>query len=187
VQDVETEIRFNSILTEYGQLLRKAIEARLPRYLGLDFDDVMQEVRLKLWHTLRHGREIRYLPAYLHKIAATVTIDAVRRIKARREEPICVSSGHACEPDEIMQTTDDKASPEFLAGQQHLAGMIMATLGRLPADRRTAVGLYLQGWNTVQIAELTGWTEARARNLVYRGLDHLRRQLRTAGYEYEVE
>jgi DNA-directed RNA polymerase specialized sigma24 family protein len=56
------------------------------RQLTLDFDDIMQEACLKLWRAISDGREIHQFPSYLHRVAATVTIDAMRRVKARREE-----------------------------------------------------------------------------------------------------
>jgi RNA polymerase sigma-70 factor (ECF subfamily) len=45
----------------------------------------------------------------------------------------------------------------------------------------------LQGLNTAEIGELMGWSEAKARNLVYRGLDDVRSQLRAHGLDYENE
>ena len=38
-----------------------------------------------------------------------------------------------------------------------------------------------------EIADLLGWSEAKARNLVYRGLSELRKYLREEGIEYEAE
>ena len=37
----------------------------------------------------------------------------------------------------------------------------------------------------VEIAELLAWSEAKVRNLVYRGLDDLRDALRREGIDYE--
>jgi len=44
------------------------------------------------------------------------------------------------------------------------------------------VQLHLQGFSTMQIGVLLGISEAAARNLVYRGLDELRVQLRAQGW-----
>ena len=52
-----------------------------------------------------------------------------------------------------------------------------AALTRLSKNRRVAVGLHFQGMTTVEIGDLLGWSEAKARNLVHRGLKDLRRQL----------
>lgn len=44
----------------------------------------------------------------------------------------------------------------------------------LPAARQAVVRLHLQGYHRDEIAEVLGWSEARTRNLLYRGLDDLR-------------
>jgi RNA polymerase sigma factor (sigma-70 family) len=190
MQDLKTETRFNSVLEEYGQLLHNAIAARCPNNIGLNIDDIMQEACLRLWRALSSEREIRDLPSYLYRIAATVTIDAVRRVKARREQQMQLSSeqsGGLEERQEDAQPVDARPSPELATERQWLMEIVQETLSLLPADRRRGVGLYLQGWNTTQIAELMGWSEARARNLVYRGLEDLRGRLRAQGFEYEIE
>jgi DNA-directed RNA polymerase specialized sigma24 family protein len=38
-----------------------------------------------------------------------------------------------------------------------------------------------------EIADLMGWSEARARNLTYRGLKTLRDDLKAEGIDYEIE
>ena len=38
---------------------------------------------------------------------------------------------------------------------------------------------------TREIADLSGWTEPKARNLVYRGLSVVRAHLRAGGLEFE--
>lgn len=186
---IEVESRFNTVLAEYGKLLRNAIVSHCPKDIGLDFDDLMQEARLRLWRAISSERDIHDLPSYLHRIAATVTIDAIRSVKARREEQMHLSaepegkaeSRHNAEP------IDAHASPEAVAERQRLIGILQAALARLPENRRRAVGLNLQGFSTVEIAELMAWSEAKARNLVYRGLDELRNRLRAHGVEYEAE
>ena len=58
---------------------------------------------------------------------------------------------------------------------------------RLAENRRSAVVLYLEGLTTDEIAHASGWSEPRARHLVYRGLNDLRRQLRSEGIECEID
>jgi RNA polymerase sigma factor (sigma-70 family) len=183
---IEVEDRFNDILAEYGKLLRHAIASHCSRNIGLDFDDLMQEARLRLWRAVSSERDIRDLPSYLYRIAATVTIDAVRSVKARREEQMIIESGGELKC-ERLQPMEAQASPETAADRQQLIAILRATLARLPENRRRAVGLHLQGFTTAEIGQLMQWSEAKARNLVYRGLDDLRSQLRAQGFEYETE
>jgi DNA-directed RNA polymerase specialized sigma24 family protein len=61
---------------------------------------------------------------------------------------------------------------------------VQVVFARLPDDRRRAVGLYLEGFTSQEIAHLLAWSEPRARNLTYRGLKDLRQQLRAEGIEW---
>jgi DNA-directed RNA polymerase specialized sigma24 family protein len=78
MHELQIESRFRSILEEHGKLLRNAIAAHCPRTLGLDLDDILQEARLRLWRAISSEKEIRDTASYLFRIAANVTIDAVR-------------------------------------------------------------------------------------------------------------
>ncbi len=46
--------------------------------------------------------------------------------------------------------------------------------------------MYLVGYSRQEIADLLGWSEAKTRNLLYRGLDDLRRALSQRGIGPEV-
>jgi len=56
-------------------------------------------------------------------------------------------------------------------------------LESIAESRRPVVRTYLAGYGTTEIGELMGWTEAKARNLVYRGLADLRVRLRAMGID----
>ena len=70
--------------------------------------------------------------------------------------------------------------------QQQILDQVSRTLARLPENRRAAVKLYLQGFKIQEIADLLGWTEPKARNLLYRGLQTLREDLEEGGVELQV-
>src|SRR6185295_16723515 len=74
------------LLDEYGRYLRNVIARLCPKDMGLQFGDIEQDARLRLWRALESGREITDPASYIYRVAATATIDAVRRVKARREE-----------------------------------------------------------------------------------------------------
>jgi RNA polymerase sigma-70 factor (ECF subfamily) len=77
-------------------------------------------------------------------------------------------------------TTHD-ASPHDDVEARELAAQIDAAIDTLSIDRRVAVRFHLAGYDRNDIARMLGWTEARARNLIYRGLDDLRRRLTDMG------
>jgi DNA-directed RNA polymerase specialized sigma24 family protein len=57
----------------------------------------------------------------------------------------------------------------------------------LATRRRRAVGLHLQGLSASEVGRVMGWSEPKARNLVYRGLKDLRRELKEMGIDHDVD
>jgi RNA polymerase sigma-70 factor, ECF subfamily len=175
----EAEDRWQTLLDQYGRLLRQAISRFRPQRLGVQTDDIEQEARLRLWKALRAERNITDPASYLYRVAATAAIDAVRRVKARREDPLPDPGEGTAEP------ASADPSADRLAGRRQLLGRVQESLQALPEPRRRAVALYLQGFGSGEIGRLLGWSEAKARNLLYRGLKDLRDALQARGIEYE--
>jgi RNA polymerase sigma factor (sigma-70 family) len=175
-----------AIVEAYRDFLRDAVARLCPRDMGLQFDDIVQDACVRLLRALHDERDIRDLASYAYRIAATTTIDAIRRARARREEQLRVGSeedGDDRSPHAMPDAPE--RSPEREAERNELMRKIEAALARLPENRRRAVRLHLEGMTSVEIGELMGWTEPKARNLVYRGLADLREALRAEGIEYE--
>jgi RNA polymerase sigma factor (sigma-70 family) len=186
---IEAEARFNSIIEEYGKFLRQTIAHFCPKDLGLQFTDIEQEARLRLWRALQSEREIHDLASYLYRIAVTTTLEAIRRVKTKREEQLRLAE--EAEEEELGAPrhliADPRGSPERRAQCQELVSKVKAALARLPDNRRCAVELHLGGMTSLEIAHLMGWTEPKARNLIYRGLNDVRAKLRAEGVEYEID
>jgi RNA polymerase sigma factor (sigma-70 family) len=185
----ETESRFNSIVEEYGRFLRQTIQRVCPRDLGLQFDEIEQEARLRIWKALASEREIRDLTSYLYRIAVSATLDAVRRVKRKREEQLVTEaeddSPQTAQPHQLKM--DAAFAPDIRASRKQTIQRVKEAMARLPDNRRQAVGLHLQGMTTTEIADLLDWTEPKARNLVYRGLNDLREFLKESGIDYEID
>jgi RNA polymerase sigma-70 factor (ECF subfamily) len=178
------DARFQELLLHYGAFLRRTIATLCPRDSGVSCDDIEQEARIGLWTVLRGEREIAFPASYIYRVAVSATIRAIRRARARREEPLPedgeASSVAASAP--LRAPADE--SPHTLAERLELRREIGIALAELPENRRVAVTLYLQGLTTTEIGELRGWSEAKARNLVYRGREDLQQALRKRGIEY---
>jgi RNA polymerase sigma factor (sigma-70 family) len=186
---METESRFNAVIEKYGEFLRNSIARLCPKDLGIHFDDIEQEARLRLWRALQNERDISDLASYIYRITVTTTIDAIRRVKTRRENQLRFIGE---EPEEEEGTVmpiaaDSRQTPDRVAERQLLMDKVKTALGRLAEDRRRAVGLHLEGLTSQEIGDLLGWSEPKARNLVYRGLKDLRQQLREEGIGYEID
>ena len=185
---VEIEERFNLVVEEFGVLLRRAIVRFCPRDKGLQFDDIEQEARMRLWRALQSEREVTNYASYLYRIAATATIDAMRRVQARHEEQLDILVEQRTDEGEMMlMPAPVKDSPERLAESREAVDRVMSAVAKLPDAQRRAVGMYLQGMTSQDVADLMGWSEPKARNLVYRGLKELRKSLREEGIDYEIE
>ena len=185
---VEVEQRFNALVEEFGVMLRRAIVRYCPRDMGLQFDDIEQEARMRLWRALQDEREVTNYASYLYRIAATTTIDAMRRLQARHEEQLHEFAEENADDGEIMiAPAPVKDSPERVAQSREAVGRVMSAVAKLPEDQRRAVGMYLQGMTSQDVADLMRWTEPKSRNLIYRGLKELRKSLREEGIDYEIE
>ncbi|HYG65031.1 MAG TPA: RNA polymerase sigma factor [Thermoanaerobaculia bacterium] len=170
----EADHRLQVILAEYGGWLRRTLRKLCPTRRGIQVDDLEQEVAIRIWRSLRDGRGIENPASFLYRVAATATVDAVRRVEARREEPLA-AGGEEEEGAAPPQTPGP--DPEAAARSAELGRRLREALAALPDNRRRAVALHLQGFNVQEAAELLGWTEAKTRNLIYRGLEDLRRDL----------
>jgi RNA polymerase sigma factor (sigma-70 family) len=184
----KAEEQYNTIIEGYGRFLRKTIIQLCPKDLGLQFNDIEQDARFKLWRALESEREIRDPASYLYSIAMSVILDAVRRVKTRREEQLRLSEDEDDDQGaQLLLSSDPTCSPELEAERRQIVTKVQKALDRLPDNRRRTVGLYLEGFNSQEIAGLLGWSEAKARNLLYRGLYDLRAKLREEGIEYEID
>ena len=165
-----------SVLTRYSGVLRTVgARYRLPMS---DLDELTQEVRVRLWGALSTNERIDAVsPSYLYRAATTAAIDIVRRRRASRGEALdLVDDGEVS----ARRASD---TPERDATLTELAERIEEALQSIAASRRPVVRMYLAGYGTTEIGELMGWTEAKARNLVYRGLADLRQRLSAMGID----
>jgi len=170
--------RFEQLVDQYAAILRSHIAQHCPRRLGIQVSDIEQEALVRLWRVVRAEKNVVDVASYIYRIAVTTTIDAVRRVLARREEQFGDSSD---DESSVPAFADSKQSPEAIVEQPETMELLMSALAELPENRRRCVELHLQGFNTNDIAALLGWSEAKARNLVYRGMESLREILERKG------
>ncbi len=162
------------VLMRFGGLMRRAAQAR--GLIEQDVDEVLQDVRIRLWKTKATTENLDALGAsYLQKVARSAAIDLIRRRSVRREESLDGISELGAVPDAL------RIAPVDTAGPSELTHRLEAALAQMVQNRRLVVQLHLEGYERHEISGMTGWTEAKVRNLLYRGLDDLRALLRTDG------
>lgn len=152
------------------------------RFSGADADELVQEVRIRLWRAHGghegSGEQIAGIPAsYLHRTALSAAIDLVRRRRARRADRMVSLDD---EPDNLAETTD----PEQQLSRSELADQVERAIGTIQPSRRAVVRMHLMGHPREEIARVMGWSEAKTRNLLYRGLAELRERLQAEGVRW---
>ncbi|NKI33631.1 RNA polymerase sigma factor [Wenzhouxiangella sp. XN79A] len=173
---MDARARFEALFDQHDAQLRAFLRARFRGVPGVGVDDLMQELRLRLWQALERETTIDQPASYLMQAAVRVMIDAKRRAAVRRPEGGFVE----LVPDDAPppETTEPQpAAPEHDVERREALARLGAALDSLAPDRARMVRLYLQGFGAAEIARLIGWTEPRCRNLLYRGLADLKAEL----------
>lgn len=130
-----------------------------------EIDELFQDVRIRLWKARKGAGEMEELSAsYVYRTATSAALDMIRK---RRRGPTEVP------------LNDDLASPAGGNPNQEIDKRDLETrleraLQALGERRRPVVRMHLAGYGREEIAELLGWTEAKTRNLLYRGMADLR-------------
>jgi RNA polymerase sigma factor (sigma-70 family) len=171
-----------------------ALEAVVSRFAGMvrsvawrhrlseaDVDEVMQQVRIRLWQARGDSEQISQSPAsYVYRAAVSSALDLMRRRRSHRGD-VTVSLDD--EPDTGVPSRRD---PHNDLEYSELSQQVARAIDDIPASRRPVVRMYLAGHPREEIADLLGWSEAKTRNLLYRGLADLRARLTELGVGWEV-
>lgn len=181
-------------LPEAEQPLSLALEAAATRFASMvrqvgrryrldeaAVDEVMQEVRIRLWRARGTSEQVGQTnTSYVYRTASSAALDVLRRRRARQADR------HDAVDDAGMAglATPEVGPHEELEGSE-LAERVDRSIETIPATRRPAVRMHLAGYPREEIAQLMGWSEAKTRNLIYRGLADLREQLASEGVGWD--
>lgn len=171
------EQEFQKILDEFSVLIRSLVlKYKLDR-LGLDAEDLIQEIRLKLWKIIDHEKNIVNPASYIKKVVESAVIDQIRKI--RREEEVVIS-----EKQKLISELEPRPSHyPNLPGS--LKEYILRATDCLMDSRKTVVKLYLLNMSLPEIAAYLNYSRAKTRNLLYRGLADLKAILKEMGFNHE--
>jgi len=178
--DQHLSLAVEAVLKRFGAMVRQV--GRRYRLDESDVDEVLQEVRIRLWRAQRTSEQIGEVStSYVYRTASSAALDVIRRRRSRRAEQ------HQSLDDEGAAVALAEPSPDphgALEGFE-VAQQVARALETIPASRRPVVKMYLTGHPREEIAELMGWTEGKTRNLLYRGLADLRERLQQMGVGWE--
>ena len=170
-------------LTSFGTMVRRV--GWRHRLSDADVDELVQDVRIRLWRARGAGgggsEQIRDVTSsYVYRTAVSAALDLLRRRRAHHAEPLEPDD----EPGEATRVSEPVGPAEELA-QSELAEEIARAVETIAPARRPVVRMHLAGYPREEIAAMLGWTEAKTRNLLYRGLADLRERLTARGIGWE--
>ncbi|MFW6078155.1 MAG: RNA polymerase sigma factor [Gemmatimonadota bacterium] len=166
------------LLSRFGAVVRRA--GLRHGLADAEIDALVQDVRIRIWRALEHDESIAELPAsYVYRTAMSAAVDMIRRRRARREQPLDPAGPP---PDADVAISGRHARPDEAVERDEAMELLRRALEDLSDSRRPVVRMHLAGYHRSEIAELLGWTEAKTRNLLYRGLADLREALERRGY-----
>lgn len=139
-----------------------------------DIDELLQELRVRFWRARKDGL-LDLSANYVRRAAISAALDIIRRRRVDRNVSLDESEGGA------HPLAASTAGPAELLDQSELAQRVAVAVGGLAPARRVAVRMYLDGYRREEIAELLRWSDAKTRNLLYRGLADLRAVLLAQG------
>ncbi len=169
----------DAALDNFGTMVRNVgWRHRLPE---ADVEELVQDVRVRLWRARPDSEQIRTVGAsYVYRTAVSAALDLLRRRRAGNTVPFELH-----EHDGAAAETKRAVSAEEELAESELAEQIVHVVGAIAPARRPVVRMHLAGYPREEIAELLGWTEAKTRNLLYRGLADLREGLLERGIGWE--
>ena len=168
------------VLEKFGGIVRRVCWRY--HFRGAEVDELLQEVRIRLWRA--HGAQdradenIAAIPAsYLHRTALSAAVDLLRRSRARRADRMIPIDD---EPEGMVVAP----GPDQALAESELAEQVERALQSIQPSRRPVVRMHLVGHSREEIARVLGWSEAKTRNLLYRGLADLRERLLAEGVRW---
>ena len=165
----------DAVVARFGRMLRYVARQRgVPEE---DLAEVIQNLRLRLWRAHPDGRSIAGLGAsYVYQAGISASLDVIRQRRAFRGQQGISLTAVPYDP-----PAPDSGGPAAALERSEDARTFSEAVRALPEARRVPVRMYLSGYSRDEIAGHLGWSEAKTRNLLYRGLDDLRTELRRRG------
>lgn len=165
------------VVAELRVRLQRAVARACPGWFAGHREDIVQNALVNLMRGLeKSGRNPDLSSMYLMKAAHGAAVDEIRRWC--RGRPMLALDGAGLE-----RRPSREVDPERGGFSAQIARAIRDCLARLLRSRRLAVTLHLQGCTAPETSRRLGWSLGKTEKLVYRGLDDMRRCLRSKGVE----
>jgi RNA polymerase sigma factor (sigma-70 family) len=172
------EKEFEEIFDRFSSFIRSSIYKFNPNKFGLEIDDILQEIKIKIWKIFRDEKNITNYSSYIKKVVDTSLIDQFRKFK--REEGV-----YLFEKNKQIAEHNNIYPSESLYGEMDIKDIVGKAVEGLIETRKKVVKLYLLNLSLEEIALHFNWSKDKTRNLLYRGLADLKKILKEKNIDYE--
>src|SRR4029450_10449612 len=128
------DTKLTTLVNDYGRLIAQAIRRVVGNTGVPDVSDIEQLVHVALWQQLRREQLIEYPASYVYKAAIREAVRAVRRYRARAEEPLESAP---------LQIAGPATRADRLTDARRLQDALAEALAAMAPDRARAVRGYL--------------------------------------------
>lgn len=171
------EKEFKDIIDNFAQFIRIQVQKyNLYRY-GLDPEDILQDVKIRIWKLIRDEKIISNYASYIKKIVNSSVIDQLR--KYRREEDLFKHEKR------IRIAEMELVYSKEAIRKKNLEEIVGKAVESLIDSRRQVIKLYLLNLSIQEIAGYLNWSQDKTRNLLYRGLADLKDLLKDRDSKHE--
>lgn len=166
----QREEEFKRILDIYAPYMNFQVQRfNLLKY-GLDPEDILQDVKIRIWKLVCTKRTIRSPASYIKRVVSSAVIDQLR--KRRRDDTLYLH-----EKQKRISEQSFPYSGEIIQ-KKAFEETVGRAIERLMNSRRQVVKLYLLNLNIQEISAYMNWSQDKTRNLLYRGFADIKKSLK---------
>lgn len=171
--ELDKLIKTKQFLEEITSSIHSIICRKFPHLNGGDYEDVEQEVKLKIWKMVSNGKKIDNLQSYLWKVVYTTALDIMETQLKELSLETYLESMKSVSP-----LSGELGKIESGIEKEELKMILEKIVDSLPPKRRTVLKLHLAGMDLDEMADFLDWTHHKVRHLFYRGLQDLKVKLK---------
>lgn len=171
----DKQAEFEQLWASIAGHVRAAVARHRSKDVALAADDLLQEVRIRVWEICQRDNKSGFNTSYYMRVVNSAIIDSLRKHRGTLAHS---QRDYGDGGEDILEHMDGNLpGPDQQLDAALRRTRLLAAINSLPADRAQAVGLYLQGFNAAEIAELMQCDKHRAHNLAYRGARELKQKM----------
>lgn len=142
-----------------------------------DASEAAQEALIKVFRSISGFKEESSISTWIYRIATNTCLDELRKRKNNRvvylDEEIKLDDNEV-----TRQIEDDRPTPDILAEQKEIRGIVQKAVSMLSEDYRTVIVLRdIQGFSYQEIASITRCPEGTVKSRINRARQELKRIL----------